>query len=257
MITLSMRPTVNRVLLVVLILFVVATDQWTKHLAREHLPFHERHYAGVLSLVYVENEGAFLSLGSNLPRTARVAIFTVAVGLAVVVALFLLLTARVHGLDAVAVALIGAGGIGNLIDRLARHGRVTDFLLLSAGPGLVSPHRCLQRRGHGHHRRRDLAADLVVRAEEAAERVAARRRTTRNERAMKPGERTFLSAAVGRPRPTASAFNDFSGRTGMSGRCGQECPLSTRRGALYSGFCAVTSGRGSAGSSERCPRDVK
>ncbi len=130
-----MRPSVNRLLLVLLILFVVATDQWTKHLAREHLPLHERHYAGVLSLVYVENEGAFLSLGSNLPRTARVAIFTVAVGLAVVVALFLLLSARVHGLDAVAVALIGAGGIGNLVDRLARHGRVTDFLYLSAGPG--------------------------------------------------------------------------------------------------------------------------
>jgi signal peptidase II len=126
---------VKRLQLVLLITLIVAADQWTKQLARDLLPLHSRHFAGVLSLVYVENEGAFLSLGANLPRSARVAIFTIAVMVAVTAALFLLLTARVQGLEAVAVALIGAGGIGNLIDRIGRHGRVTDFLFLSAGPG--------------------------------------------------------------------------------------------------------------------------
>ncbi len=125
---------VKRLQLVLLIILIVVADQWTKQLAREQLPLHPRQYAGVLSLIYVENEGAFLSLGSNLPRSARVAIFTIAVGIAAAVALFLLLTGRVRGIDALAVALIGAGGIGNLMDRLFRHGRVTDFLYLSAGP---------------------------------------------------------------------------------------------------------------------------
>ena len=36
--------------------------------------------------------------------------------------------------DEVALALILAGGVGNLIDRLRFVGRVTDFLYLSAGP---------------------------------------------------------------------------------------------------------------------------
>ena len=41
---------------------------------------------------------------------------------------------RSHGIDAIAVALIAAGGIGNLIDRVMFHGRVTDFIYLAAGP---------------------------------------------------------------------------------------------------------------------------
>ncbi|MGZ7078065.1 MAG: signal peptidase II, partial [Thermoanaerobaculia bacterium] len=35
---------------------------------------------------------------------------------------------------AVAVAMIGGGGVGNLIDRLTRGGRVTDFLFMQIGP---------------------------------------------------------------------------------------------------------------------------
>lgn len=130
-----MPKATNRIALLVLILAVVAIDQWSKALAREKLPYSPHYnYGGVLSLVYAENEGAFLSLGSTLPRDVRVLVFTVAVAIAVAVALFLLLTGRVHGVDAVAVALIGAGGIGNLVDRIFRNGRVTDFLYLSAGP---------------------------------------------------------------------------------------------------------------------------
>jgi len=36
--------------------------------------------------------------------------------------------------DEVALAVIIAGGVGNLIDRLRFAGRVTDFLYLQAGP---------------------------------------------------------------------------------------------------------------------------
>ncbi len=31
-------------------------------------------------------------------------------------------------------ALVSAGGISNLIDRLARHGQVTDFMVVQIGP---------------------------------------------------------------------------------------------------------------------------
>jgi signal peptidase II len=130
-----MAARVNRLQLVLLIAAFVGLDQWTKQLARQHLPLHPREYAGgLLSFMYAENEGAFLSLGSTLPPAVRTAIFTLGVLLAVGVALFVVLTRRVQGLDAIAVAMIGGGGIGNLIDRLTRGGRVTDFLFMELGP---------------------------------------------------------------------------------------------------------------------------
>ena len=125
----------NRAALVVLIIAVIAVDQWTKALARTHLsPFPRTFFGGVLSLLHTENEGAFLSLGSTLPHATRTLIFTGAVAIAVLLALGMLILDRVHGYDAVAVSLIAAGGIGNLIDRIARDGRVTDFIYLAAGP---------------------------------------------------------------------------------------------------------------------------
>lgn len=126
---------VNRAWLGLLIVAVIAVDQWTKALVRTHLsPFPRTYFGGVLSLLHTENEGAFLSLGSTLPHGARTLIFTGAVSIAVLLALGMLILNRVHGVDAAAVALIAAGGIGNLIDRVWRDGRVTDFLYLSAGP---------------------------------------------------------------------------------------------------------------------------
>ena len=125
----------NRAALAFLILAVIALDQWTKTLARTHLsPFPRTYAGGLLSLLHTENEGAFLSLGATLPHTTRTLIFTGAVSIAVLVALAMLILNRVRGIDALAVALIAAGGIGNLIDRISRDGRVTDFLYLAAGP---------------------------------------------------------------------------------------------------------------------------
>ena len=125
----------RRLALPSLVLAVVALDQWTKQLARAVLPLSPRTYVGgVLQLLYTENEGAFLSFGSTLSPGVRTLVFTGAVGVAVLVAIWALITGRVKGADAVAVALIAAGGIGNLIDRVMRSGRVTDFIYLAAGP---------------------------------------------------------------------------------------------------------------------------
>jgi len=124
----------RRSFLVVLMLVVVALDQWTKYLVRLHLYMPRTYLGGLLTLVFTQNEGAFLSLGANFSPAARTLIFTIAVGIAVVIALAMLAMKKVSGVDAIAVALIAAGGVGNLIDRLMRHGRVTDFIYLEAGP---------------------------------------------------------------------------------------------------------------------------
>ena len=117
-----------------LVALIIAFDQWTKHLVRLHLHAPRIYFRGLITLVFTQNEGAFLSLGSSLSPAVRMAIFTGAVSIAVIIALVILMMNRVSGVDAIAVALIAAGGVGNLIDRVTRHGRVTDFIYMQAGP---------------------------------------------------------------------------------------------------------------------------
>ena len=57
------------------------------------------------------------------------------VGIGLCVAAWVLFAGRLQTRwDEVALSLIVAGGIGNLIDRIRNHGRVTDFIYLAAGP---------------------------------------------------------------------------------------------------------------------------
>jgi signal peptidase II len=89
---------------------------------------------GLLRIALVENVGAFLSLGERLPESVRFAVFVVLVGIGLAVAILWLLrgAGRRPFLESIGVALILGGGLGNLMDRLAR-GRVVDFLQLRAG----------------------------------------------------------------------------------------------------------------------------
>ena len=126
----------RRLWLLALIVVTLVCDQATKVAARAHLrDAAPRDYAGVLTLLYTENAGAFLSLGSDLPSPARRVVFDGLVTAGLIVAGWVLVTGRVRGRgDDVALALIIAGGAGNLVDRLRFGGFVTDFLYLHAGP---------------------------------------------------------------------------------------------------------------------------
>ena len=120
-----------------ILVLVVIVDQVTKVLVRATLPYAPpRTYAGgIMTLIYTQNTGAFLSLGANLPAIVRTIIFSVFVAVALAVGTFVLLTGRVqNALDGVALALVIGGGIGNVIDRIQFHGSVTDFIYLAAGP---------------------------------------------------------------------------------------------------------------------------
>lgn len=137
-------------LLLALLAPSVACDQATKALAVTHLrgaPPLELLDAGVFArLVYAENPGAFLGLGRALPDPVRTAVFSIGV-LALLVGLAVVLvrgarSASEHNaflrgrLAPLGLALILAGGVGNLIDRVARPGgRVVDFAQL----GLRAP----------------------------------------------------------------------------------------------------------------------
>jgi signal peptidase II len=125
---------VRRAALLALVVFVLIADQTTKFIARMSLSgLRPRHY-GILTLLYTENRGAFLSLGTDLPEGVRTALFDILVGIGLIVAIIVLLRGRLTRGDDIALAAIIGGGVGNLIDRLRFDGRVTDFLYLSAGP---------------------------------------------------------------------------------------------------------------------------
>jgi signal peptidase II len=125
----------RRIALGILIIATLALDQETKVVARAKLRGHFARDYGVLTLVYAENAGAFLSVGERMPRIVRRVIFDGLVTIGLAAAAWFLLTGRVRGRgDDVALALIIGGGAGNLIDRLRFGGYVTDFLYLHAGP---------------------------------------------------------------------------------------------------------------------------
>jgi signal peptidase II len=128
----------SRVTVVALLVAVtLIADQWTKALARAVLAVSapREYLGGLVTLLYAENSGAFLSLGARMPEVVRTMVFTGLVVIALVVAAWVLVTGRVSQRgDAYALALLIGGGIGNVIDRIAREGRVTDFIYLSAGP---------------------------------------------------------------------------------------------------------------------------
>jgi signal peptidase II len=115
----------------------VGCDQVTKQLAISRLKGHAaRSFCGdLVRLDYAENPGAFLGLGGQMPGPARWAVLVVVNGaVAACVAGMLLARRRISVLSFAACALLLAGAIGNLIDRLRFDGRVVDFLNLGVGP---------------------------------------------------------------------------------------------------------------------------
>jgi signal peptidase II len=115
----------------------IGCDQATKELATQALrnspPRSYLH--GTIRLEYALNPGGFLSLGRNLPDRWRSWLF-VGVNSALIVGVCGYLTVRRSLPFALFVALVCtvAGGSGNLIDRVANDGLVTDFINVGIGP---------------------------------------------------------------------------------------------------------------------------
>jgi len=85
-------------------------------------------------LQYATNDGAFLSLGGNLPDGARFALLTVGVGLLLLgIALFSIFSKSLDVTQVVGYALIVSGGASNWFDRARFDGHVVDFMNLGIG----------------------------------------------------------------------------------------------------------------------------
>jgi signal peptidase II len=111
---------------------LIGLDQLTKWLVQKNIPYGNEVpiIPGFFSLVHVSNTGAAFSLlqGNNL-------FFIILATLALAVVIFMLIrnqwetepSRRLHWMTKLSLALLTAGILGNLIDRLAK-GSVVDFL---------------------------------------------------------------------------------------------------------------------------------
>lgn len=112
---------------------LVLLDHLTKWAAIVYLNVESApvyHFLGdMFRLQYAENKGAFLSLGAGLPDGARALVMTGLNTLILFALLIYLFAARKIAFTPLcALSLVAAGGIGNLIDRVFRDGRVVDFM---------------------------------------------------------------------------------------------------------------------------------
>lgn len=121
----------SRLLLIIFVVIsMVGCDQATKSIAKNTLASSNpiSFLDGFIRLEYAENVGAFLSLGASLPQKTRFLLFVIFSAVAVIgMMTYALRAKRITRMQLFALALLAAGGIGNLIDR-AFHGAVVDFM---------------------------------------------------------------------------------------------------------------------------------
>ncbi|MBW4889804.1 signal peptidase II [Mucilaginibacter sp. HMF5004] len=110
----------------------IGCDRYTKELAKTHLMNHPdiSYFHNTIRLEYAENTGAALSLGDSLPKAISFWALSI-MPLALMVALLVYTIRKANELNrakVICLALIFAGGMGNLIDRIFFDRHVTDFM---------------------------------------------------------------------------------------------------------------------------------
>ncbi|MEO8886172.1 MAG: signal peptidase II [Mucilaginibacter sp.] len=113
------------------ILFI-GCDRVTKVIAKDHLIYGESisYLHDTFRLQYVENTGAALNLGDNLPKALSFWLLSI-VPLGILVALFIYVIThlkKMNPLQVFSYSLIIAGGLGNIMDRILFDRHVTDFM---------------------------------------------------------------------------------------------------------------------------------
>ncbi|HTW87404.1 MAG TPA: signal peptidase II [Candidatus Binataceae bacterium] len=116
-------------MLVTIVAPVLILDQASKFYVASHLRLYQEIpiVPHLLGLAYTLNSGAAFSLFANLPAEFRIGFLFTITGIAIVVLTILLAQAHEPSWQTVGFALILAGALGNLIDRILR-GRVIDFI---------------------------------------------------------------------------------------------------------------------------------
>ncbi|WP_341707521.1 signal peptidase II [Halopseudomonas sp.] len=126
-------PDVRKGSLIWLVLsaLVIVVDQLTKWVAVSELHLYQQVpiIDGLFSFTLAYNTGAAFSFLADASGWQRWLFAVIAVVVSVVLCVWLARLDRSKKLEAIALALILGGAIGNLYDRVI-HGKVTDFILV-------------------------------------------------------------------------------------------------------------------------------
>ncbi|MFD0793555.1 signal peptidase II [Mucilaginibacter litoreus] len=131
----KLKGVYRTVAILALLAFNISCDQVTKMMMRDHINLYDQYYFfdGHVTLLHVENTGAFLSLGAKLVQPFRFILLTLLPVLALIAGLVYVIRKKdMSPLMAAGIIFCIGGGIGNLYDRIV-HGSVTDFLHVKFG----------------------------------------------------------------------------------------------------------------------------
>ncbi len=131
----KIKPLLRNTLIITAIFLNIGCDQVTKGIARNKIEYHETIHVidNFLTLTKVENTGAFLSLGSNMPIFIKLLVLNVLPMLVMLWGLYLVVEkTNLSGLLVTGLCFVIGGGAGNLYGRI-RFGSVTDFLHMNFG----------------------------------------------------------------------------------------------------------------------------
>ncbi len=123
----------RNILISIIVLLAIAFDQISKVWVRNNFESYiETSIVGdIFTLIKVENTGAFLGMGSELPETLRVLLLIVVPVIVLVgITVYTYLEKSLDKTSIIGFSLIIGGGIGNIFDRIV-YGSVTDFLYLN------------------------------------------------------------------------------------------------------------------------------
>jgi len=126
---------IRNILILVIVIANIGCDQVSKKIARENIVQGDRIevLSDKLILMNVENDGAFLSTGSDLPPLAKkILLLGLPIVMLVGAFIYLLITTNLPKLGLIGWSFVIGGGIGNMYDRI-KFGSVTDFLFIDLG----------------------------------------------------------------------------------------------------------------------------
>ena len=125
----------RNILITIIVLLSMVSDQISKVWARNNLESYiEKNIFGdVFSLIKVENTGAFLGMGSELPEILRILLLIVLPVIVLIsITIYTYIDKSLNKISIIGFSFIIGGGIANIFDRII-FGSVTDFLYLNFG----------------------------------------------------------------------------------------------------------------------------
>ncbi|KAA6436876.1 signal peptidase II [Dyadobacter flavalbus] len=127
--------TARNIAILIILIANIGCDQISKNAIRKNVGFYETISVieNYVTITYVENTGAFLSIGSTLPQSIKILVLSIIPLIALFFGIaYILLKRNLTLMSALALSFAIGGGIGNIYDRLV-HGSVTDFLHINFG----------------------------------------------------------------------------------------------------------------------------